>query len=501
MDRKSVEDLKSSLSWISLVKRDPIENQISVSRGVWQEEKFTLLPLTPVSWDQACWRKLFCHGIVATFETSIPDAPLLRAPMHVLYFLTGVNYAIQVDKGLILHGVFSALVPVMRLADGSIRWHVEIDPSRNDFLYVSQMESLRRPWFRTLDLELLKSAPAVVGWSPEASLMLGTSFPPDSTWSPPHGSTRTWQVSQFNLQLAVQIPQHLSLTGSAVISRLENRTRLDTPTNYIQVLHKSRLKPIILYDVEAKRAWLVPLVSLLHYMTFAYSVFIGNHQVPQAEVSLGGESSLNVLMNNGGQVLSASDTTSLTIQGLILGYVANLCKITPKAIRGGRLIGHQLMDLIHGAESTRSETISLRPRPNWTPLLKEIPCLLGAGFGDIITSSRAAESTSCNNLLVNQNFLASTVDTINKISLQRGQRDLSNSRIRHLPGGVWASEGAFGNCQHTTQSTVDCWQDASFLQSIKRKAKDGMQTIPERGAVVFGGEGNNRFKDFIKRLM
>lgn len=83
--------------------------------------------------------------------------------MHVLYFLTGVNYAIQVDKGLIFHGVFSALVPAMRPADGSIRWHVEIDPSRNDFLYVSQMESLRRPWFRTLDLELLKSAPAVVG--------------------------------------------------------------------------------------------------------------------------------------------------------------------------------------------------------------------------------------------------------------------------------------------------------------------------------------------------
>lgn len=136
---------------------------MSVSKGVWQEEKFTLLPLTPVSWDQACWRKLFCHGIVATFETSIPDAPLLRAPMHVLYFLRGVNYAIQVDKGLIFHGVFSALVPAMRLADGSIRWHVEIDPSRNDFLYVSQMESLRRPWFRTLDLELLKSAPAVVG--------------------------------------------------------------------------------------------------------------------------------------------------------------------------------------------------------------------------------------------------------------------------------------------------------------------------------------------------
>lgn len=56
---------------------------------------------------------------------SVSRHPFLRAPMHIVYLLTGVNYGIQVENGLILHSVFLAFIPVQRLADGTIQWYVE----------------------------------------------------------------------------------------------------------------------------------------------------------------------------------------------------------------------------------------------------------------------------------------------------------------------------------------------------------------------------------------
>lgn len=75
------------------------------------------------------------------------------------------------------------------------------------------------------------------------------------------------------------------------------------------------------------------------------------------------------------------------------------------------------------------------PRPNWTPLLKEIPSLLDSDFGGVIVGSRTPDDRMpCNYLVTDQNFLAVMVDMINKISTARGQEDLSSSRVRELPG-------------------------------------------------------------------
>lgn len=120
LDPESVENLKSTLAWVCLLLRCPVDNELCISQGRWSHNKFTLHPLRPVDWRQSCFKKLFIHGIVATFEESIPQRPVLSAPMPIIFLLTGVNYAVPVGEGIIFHGVFSAMIPMRKLPGGSI---------------------------------------------------------------------------------------------------------------------------------------------------------------------------------------------------------------------------------------------------------------------------------------------------------------------------------------------------------------------------------------------
>lgn len=79
------------------------------------------------------------------------------------------------------------MVPIKKLDDGGIVWHVEINAQRTSILQISQVECLRKPWYKTLDLSSLLDAPALLGWAASGSLHLGTVYPPK--WLGPSQAT------------------------------------------------------------------------------------------------------------------------------------------------------------------------------------------------------------------------------------------------------------------------------------------------------------------------
>lgn len=85
-----LEKLKYALAGVDLLICLPLNHELHVSQGDWDDDKFSLLPLRPVDWHECCFRPLFIHRIIATFQQIIPRRPLLRAPLPVLYSLTGV---------------------------------------------------------------------------------------------------------------------------------------------------------------------------------------------------------------------------------------------------------------------------------------------------------------------------------------------------------------------------------------------------------------------------
>lgn len=220
-------------------------------------------------------------------------------------------------------------------------------------------------------------------------------------------------------------------------------------------------------------------------MVLLYAKLVGRQQFPTATAT---SDSSRVLSESQDEAILTRGNSHLSVKDLVLRFVSQLALIRPTAIRGGRVYGHRLMDIVRGKYEVEPDIITLRPRPNWT-LLKKIQCLLTSNVGNVINANLGAYSV-CNELIGQQNYLAATVRSLNEISLHCGQQDFSNS-IRRLPGGFWTCENAFTACHHSQRSDTSCWDKPSFLQSIRKKEKDRTGSIPSRGVVVFGGEGSN----------
>lgn len=491
LDPESVENLKSTLAWVCLLLRCPVDNELCISQGRWSHNKFTLHPLRPVDWRQSCFKKLFIHGIVATFEESIPQRPVLSAPMPIIFLLTGVNYAVPVGEGIIFHGVFSAMIPMRKLPGGSILWHVENDPTRSSTLRVSQLEALKKPWYQTKDVNSLQQSPALLGWCADGTFHLRTMYPPPMTWSVPT-NTQAWEHIQTNMQLSVPLIQHLTTAISATFIRVRNRLPMGPPDNYAQVIENSTHMYWIIYDERSRRAWIVPEIALLHEMVLSYANLVGWEQFPTATITL---DSSCVLSECQDAIILTRGTTTVSVKDLVLRFVTQLALIQPIGIRGGRIYGYGLMDIVRGKYQIEPSILSLKPKPSWTPLLKKIPCLLASNVGNVITASRGAHPV-CNELVEKRNFLAGIVKSINEISTHCGQERL-DSTIRRLPGGFWVSKNTFSTCQHSEQSVPSCWDTSSFVQSITKRAKGGTDLIPSEGVVVFG-EGGHSLKNFFR---
>lgn len=400
--------------------------------------------------------------------------------MTIIFLLTGVNYAVPVGEGIIFHGVFSVIIPMRKLPDGSILWHVENDPTRSSTLRVSQLKALKKPWYQTKDINSLQQAPALLGWCADGAFHLGTIYPPPMTWSVPT-NTQAWEHIQTNMQLSMPLIQHLTTAISATFTRVRNRLPMGPPDNYAQVIENSAHMHWIIYDESSKRAWLVPEVSLLHEMVLSYANLVGREQFPTATIT---SDSSCVLSGCQDETILARGTTIFSAKDLVLCFVTQLALIQPIGIRGGRVYGYGLMDVVRGKYQAEPSIFTLRPKTSWTPLLKKIPCLLASNVGNVITASRGVRPV-CNELIEKRNFLGGMVKSINEISIQCGQERLDNS-IRRLPGGFWVCNNTFATCQHSEQSDPSCWDKPSFIQSITKRAKGGTEPIPSEGVVVFG---------------
>lgn len=507
MTTANLNTLKAALSWLVMLRRTPVTNQISMSWGGWERDIFGLLPLVPANWSRSCWTKMFDTGIVASlldlgdcdgcddddddddddFDESeflnglsqlLPERPLLKTGPDVMSLLAGVTRPVQVEGGYILCGRYSAVVPVVRQADGSVLWHYEMKEAQGPELRVDDLESLRGEWYQTFDLDLLINAPALIGWSREGELLIGTDK---------HTHNTTWAPKES--QPLLHFRGNLSITNAAV-------NRLPTSTNYYFMLHRSHHYSWILYDVPAKRAWLVPESSLLLYMVSIYCKDFGGKKFPPPNTPAGGQNARDYLLRNAELVI----WEQRTLGDLVTSFATTLGQIAPRYVTGGRIAGYQLMDLVHGAGQMSPETIHPRPSANWTALLRDRSCLLGANMGELITGTRSTAANSpCNHLPIGQNLLAATVQTLNDIKEYR-YLPTNSCAFQYVPGGVWmTSSEAFTTCDHDKNSKNDCWQNPNLPQTIvkepkKKKtnaaqdaqAQEQEQEIPEDGVVVFG---------------
>lgn len=219
-DTNLVSSLKESLSWICLLKRNEVEDSISVSKGHLVSERFLLEPMLPVDWSDSCWTHTLQHGIIASLDSLISRAPLLSTTFPIAFQLAAVSTPSRCENGWYFFGGMTALVPVEKGADGSILWHFE--SPEDDVLARSELQSLKGRWYQTTSLDELMSSPALIGWSARDAVMVASQASTNLSSAAHTQNNRLLKLAQVNIQTSLKFPGVLTIASAAAIAPLDN---------------------------------------------------------------------------------------------------------------------------------------------------------------------------------------------------------------------------------------------------------------------------------------
>ncbi|KAJ6108024.1 hypothetical protein N7523_009347 [Penicillium sp. IBT 18751x] len=386
-----------------------------------------------------------------------------------------------------------------------ILWHLEI--AEDDFqLKVADLEATRHDWLQTQSLDYLQSKKALLGWCSKAHILLGTDrLAPEVTWSAARNKPVTWNWKGANLQATFQTasPVQIGLQAGGSFERMSNRLRFDPSAMYLKCLRSSMFEQVIVYDVSAKRAWLVPLLSVLHHMLLVYVHSMEQESLfsimPVANCRFGGPlDSLKALQDKGDMVIEGSGSHTLTIAQLIMKFSVNMSRLSPQKPKRSTIYGYEFMDIV--MDSTRSELKKETLEKDglaWLSLLDEVNCLFCSGMGEAIIGDRALDiSSACNRLPKGNDFLAASMKSVEIMSKRHGgshQMDFCRLSQKHS----WQLTGSpFKKCAHANDA-VSCWQCPEFLQEIQNR-QCSSQVNDQRidncahGALVFGSLVHSR---------
>lgn len=216
IDRPLLFALKSTISWFVLVNRHEAPGVISLSRETWERNFFRLQQLEPVNW-VSCWVKMVSAAVVVPIDSITSQAPLLFTSFALAYQLACAHTPLHIEGGFIWHGGFSSLVPMARHADGFILWHVESLEGDDDFFQLHDIKALRGAWYQTMDMNVYRTAPAVLGWSHEGETRLVSAMP--TTTSVARLSPARFFNFSPGIQATIQPPTMVSAAASLSVSR------------------------------------------------------------------------------------------------------------------------------------------------------------------------------------------------------------------------------------------------------------------------------------------
>lgn len=513
--RTSSKDLRMKIRdiavWLCLAFRAPMERSAPrISTGGFIGTTFELAERL-IKASTSCWFPLFDQVAVVVEPSNIfPEGGPLKLSFGALIQLAAVEYPIMVDSGLVLMGYSTALVPIEINNDGQILWHLEVSAGERQ-IRTSELHATKGSWLQKPTLEELQTPEALLGWCASANIQLGTDRlkAADVKWSSARVKHTTWRWRGANLQLLAQSAAPLQIGGQLGISweRSINTIRFTPGKNYFNCLVNSRLESVVLYDVAARRAWLVPLTSAYHHMLLMYhgnqSPSKTSNQQPIPVVTLssnGPSSSLEALICSGGVVVEGENEDTLTIRDLIMGFSINFSETKVQPPRRSHIYGYELLDLVMHSHRSELKTITVdRQGLAWAPLLKEVPCLFCAGLGEAIVGMRSSKQDSpCNSLPLGQDLLASQLGTIQTLCNKQGSTFTSVSgQVTQTHSLVFQQGQLFNQCDHSTGEASSCWDHPeTFVQKLQKLQKEtdknengtGVNGIVSQvtGAVILG---------------
>ncbi len=182
------------LAWLTAAVRSPTPLSLSSSEaGLTSENRETdptvayfkiePKPLNPIrNGSQMCWHPLFERSVIAvqfpfaerTHGVGIELSPSLMAT------LAGIRTAVEVRGGLVLRGLYTALIPLEETEGGNaIQWHLATTNTSDDAIATEllvdfdEIEGIDE-YHKVQDLQQFWEKKAYLGWCSVATARLGT---------------------------------------------------------------------------------------------------------------------------------------------------------------------------------------------------------------------------------------------------------------------------------------------------------------------------------------
>lgn len=515
---------------------------LSIDGGKSQALIYGLEPLTVCSDEDLglqanCWIGLFTSGIVAYWPLGRPWGAGLSISFDMMVHLSGVENVFHLDGGIIFVGFTTALVPIAHDATtNSIQWHFEeVDTSSSELLKPSSLLAVLGDWYRSQDINILRTSKCFVGWFARANILLGTRQLVENPRNKLKWSTETREHHQTVRRDGFEATGQLGFTVGPINTGLQlistwqfhsNVQRFHRHEQYSTALRLGRENVAVIIDSDSKQVWLVPMLSLVLHLCHRYFQEVDSdghmdNPLPFADPSPDGASEAARVLEASGDVLAfgaAGDPDAENLRQLFLRINTNLLDAAATREQSNKktLFASELMAMViePGRGSPLKKMKASDDVESWVGLLERVDFVgVCANIGHLIEPEPPSTSQypcACSVLPRDEYLLAAHMRCLDSLSKREGASVLNNmnslNKVCRLGDRVfWNVEKVYWtSCPARAHESI--WNEKDrILQRISSKergrgknvpALDGLavlqQNLLQDGVVVFGGEPSKR---------
>ncbi|KAL8981871.1 MAG: hypothetical protein Q9205_003470, partial [Flavoplaca limonia] len=478
--------------------------------------RLSLDPLEPLSDSDKCWIPMFTNSILTPqFPTrSRNDGFGLDIPPEMMASLAGVVMAAEMQEGLILKGLSTALVPIKECDDGTaIQWHFFHTNDAGGFLdMIDPASGTPVKVLKVMKLSDLFEKRAYLGWCKHAKILLGTqeSVYNAISWSAQSeaGNRPRLVLSGFSLGLS---SNGLGFFGpSATINftlAKGQRTRfMNIEQQLTDRLHMAVKKPSLIFDTSTRRGWLLPTTSLLLHMVHLRARELGQDVSPTDTVLPSFKSSSGDGSFGAYEVLMAhlqpfsetswTDTLALFCTALDMA-LQDVTEMTKSISRYDytQIYGYELLDIVRAENPFRfSQKTIEKCSGGWAPIAQQVGYVLFCSeLGNAIIPDNGGNSLCANWTRVpsGQDFLAASTPCMIGLMERQGLK----TELLRLSHNSEKLDFLYQECKHKDSERCSHIRTYSSLCESSKKTAVSTQTrldsietprTKHDGAVIIG---------------
>ena len=427
--------------------------------------------------DQSCWLPLFTNPVIAHgFPTAIRNNHEvgLEIPLEMMAALGGARHAVVYEGGLVLKGHSALFVPMKRHEE-SVQWHLirGNDDDRISYREAS-VQCPNRVLLEDLDHEALRTTRAYLGWWKKAEIHLGTADADYESidWSPAGEAKRPPRLSGANIGFQTIMTSQINFIPGAKDGRLH----FSQKGPFQRVVQRAEKNPVVLYDVEDRRAWLVTALDvMLHVVQSRHHSSPYKTELTPVKPGNGRGAATEAATANQTRKLYERDVAAENdyyYKDVLLDAWSQIDLLLEKedsieaspglALHGtmrSKVQGWEYMSLVQEKNFRRKEADVKKSSGGWADLIKDVGALVlfATGFDEIIrpTSDLSSLCHSWRTLPKGKDYLAAGVPILELLYSEAGSRTsrkhLSASRLQWHRGST-----LFEHCRGTVPSRCQC---------------------------------------------